>query len=80
MALSGTTHPNQEVNEIKIGVVTSRSGALGYYGDMEINGMILGLMYELNISDFEILVPNMKWKLTYQDKTIYIIAEDDVDP
>jgi len=79
-SLSGTTWTAQEVNEIKIGVVTSRSGALGYYGDMEINGMILGLMYELNIPDFEILVPNMQWKLTYQDKTIYIIAEDDVDP
>jgi len=78
--VSGAPFHKQEVNEVKIGVVTSRSGALGYYGDMEINGMILGLMYELNISSFETVVPNMEWRLTYQDKVIHIIAEDDVDP
>ena len=67
-------------NEIIIGVVTSRSGVLSYYGDMEINGLILGLMYELNINDFEIVETNFEWKLTWGDKVIRIVAEDDVDP
>lgn len=69
-----------EDQEIKIGVVTARSGALGYYGDMEINGMILGLMYELGIDTFQTVTVNMEWTLNWNGKTIRIIAEDDVDP
>ena len=65
-------------NEIKIGIVTARSGALSYYGDMSINGFILGLMYGLNITKFEIVTPNMEWNLTWGDKVIHIIAADTV--
>lgn len=36
---------------IKIGVVTDRSTALSYYGDMEINGLVLGLAYSLGVTN-----------------------------
>ncbi|MDG7001633.1 MAG: hypothetical protein JRN15_21250, partial [Nitrososphaerota archaeon] len=36
---------------IKIGVVTDRSTALSYYGDMEINGLVLGLAYALGVTN-----------------------------
>ncbi|RLG61943.1 hypothetical protein DRN84_02800, partial [Candidatus Geothermarchaeota archaeon] len=64
--------------EIKIGFVTARSGVLSYYGDMSINGFILGLMYGLNIETFETVTPNMEWKLNWSGKTIHIIAADTV--
>jgi len=64
--------------EIRIGFVTDRSGALSYYGDMSINGFILGLMYALNIPSFETVTPNLEWKLVWEDKVIHIIAASNV--
>ncbi|UNQ73484.1 substrate-binding domain-containing protein [Infirmifilum sp. NZ] len=74
--LSGTL--SAQPQEIRIGIVTDRSGALSYYGDMSINGFILGLMYALNISSFETVTPNLEWKLNWQGRTIHIIAASNV--
>ncbi|MEM0008434.1 substrate-binding domain-containing protein [Thermofilum sp.] len=68
----------QNPNEIVIGIVTDRTGALSYYGDMSINGFILGLMYALEIPSFETVTPNLEWKLNWQGKTIHIIAATNV--
>ncbi len=78
LSLSTVNIRAQSGNEIVIGIVTDRTGALSYYGDMSINGFILGLMYSLNISSFETVVPNLEWKLKWQDKTIHIIAATNV--
>jgi len=63
---------------VTIGVVTARTGALSYYGDMSINGFILGLMYGLEIQSFETITPNMEWKLDWGGREIHIIAADTV--
>lgn len=68
----------QNPTEIVIGIVTDRTGALSYYGDMSINGFILGLMYSLDIPSFETVTPNLEWKLNWQGKTIHIIAATNV--
>lgn len=70
----------QQKNEIVIGVVTDRTGALSYYGDMSINGFILGLMYALNISSFETVTPNLEWRLSWEGRTIRIVAETNTPP
>ena len=77
LPLAGYT-AHAQPKEIRIGIVTDRSGALSYYGDMSINGFILGLMYALNISSFETLTPNLEWKLVWGDKVIHIIAASNV--
>lgn len=74
--VSFTAHAQPK--EIRIGIVTDRSGALSYYGDMSINGFILGLMYALNIPSFETITPNLEWKLVWEDKVIHIIAASNV--
>jgi branched-chain amino acid transport system substrate-binding protein len=68
----------QKPQEIVIGVVTDRTGALSYYGDMSINGFILGLMYALEIPSFETVTPNLEWKLNWQGRTIHIVAATNV--
>ncbi|MEM0459979.1 MAG: substrate-binding domain-containing protein [Thermofilaceae archaeon] len=75
LAAAAYAQPQQE---IKIGIVTDRSGALSYYGDMSINGFILGLMYALDIKSFETVVPNLEWKLDWEGRTIHIIAASNV--
>jgi len=73
--ISASSVANAQQGEIVIGIVTDRTGALSYYGDMSINGFILGLMYALNISTFQTITPNLEWKLDWQGRTIHIIAE-----
>lgn len=51
---------------IKIGVVTDRSGAMASYGEMEVNGLYLGIEYATN-GTFKVL-----------GRDIQIIVEDDV--
>jgi len=51
---------------IKIGVITDRSGALASYGEMEVNGLYLGIEYATN-GTFTVL-----------GRPIQIIVEDDV--
>lgn len=79
-AIPSIVNTQELETRIVIGVITSRTGYYSYYGDMEINGLILGLMYELNISDFDIVSPNYRWRLVVGSKEIYIIAKDDINP
>ena len=51
---------------IKIGVITDRSGALASYGEMEVNGLYLGIEYATD-GTFKVL-----------DRDIQIIVEDSV--
>jgi len=78
VSLYGTPVAIAQDNEINIGVVTARTGSLSYYGDMSINGFILGLMYGLSITEFKTVTPNTEWNLTWGDRVIHIIAADTV--
>lgn len=60
LAFSADTGP------IKIGVITDLSGALAYYGEMEVNGLYLGIEYATG-GTFKVL-----------GRDIQIIVEDDV--
>lgn len=57
---------SENTRPIKIGVITDLSGALAYYGEMEVNGLYLGIEYATN-GTFKVL-----------GRDIQIIVEDDV--
>jgi branched-chain amino acid transport system substrate-binding protein len=66
MVLDTPIRINAAPAPIKIGVVTDRSGALASYGEMEVNGLNLGIEYATN-GTFNVL-----------GRPIQIIVEDDV--
>jgi branched-chain amino acid transport system substrate-binding protein len=77
---------NAQTEPIKIGVVTSRTGAYSTYGEMEVNGLYLGIEYATNGTnkvlgrDIQILVEDDAGSSTESgSKATKLVLDDEVD-
>lgn len=86
MFLGAPTIATSSPESIKIGVVTARSGAFSYYGELEVNGIYLGIEYatggtfEVLGREIEIIVRDSKSdSTTAVSEATKLILQDDVD-